>query len=63
MQTPRGHTLVDGRFYPEDLFAVIFTPSFPYRLTHTVIAFTVTNSDALRPICDQTTRAVRVERV
>ncbi len=42
MQTPRGHTLVDGRFYPEDLFAVIFTPSFPYRLTHTVIAFTVT---------------------
>ena len=42
MQTPQGHTLVDGRFYPEDLFAIIFTPSFPYRLTHTVIAFTVT---------------------
>src|SRR6476469_7084589 len=39
MQTPRGHEVVDGRFMPLDLFAVIFTPSFPYRLTHTVIAF------------------------
>src|SRR4029079_17636122 len=41
MQTPRGHEVVAGRFMPLDLFAVIFTPSFPYRLTHTVIAFVV----------------------
>lgn len=44
MQTPQGHSLVDGRFYPEDLFAIIFTPSFPYRLSHTVIAFTITTA-------------------
>ncbi len=42
MQTPTGHELVDGRFYPLDMLSVIFTPSFPYRLTHTVVAFLVT---------------------
>ncbi|AKJ30279.1 cytochrome ubiquinol oxidase subunit I [Caldimonas brevitalea] len=42
MQTPRGHEVVDGRFVPLDMWAVIFTPSFPYRLTHTVVAFLVT---------------------
>jgi cytochrome d ubiquinol oxidase subunit I len=42
MQTPRGHELVDGRFYALDMFSVIFTPSFPYRITHTVIAFLIT---------------------
>ena len=42
MQTPTGHEVVDGRFFPLDMFAVIFSPSFPYRLTHTVIAFLVT---------------------
>ena len=44
MQTPRGHEVVDGRFMPLDLFTVTFTPSFPYRLTHTVIAFVVTTA-------------------
>ena len=42
MQTPAGVTLVDGRFVPVDLFAMIFTPSLPYRLVHTVLAFVVT---------------------
>lgn len=42
MQTPRGFEIVDGRFLPLDLVSVIFTPSFPYRLVHTVIAFVVT---------------------
>ena len=44
MQTPRGHEVVDGRFMPVDLLAIIFTPSFPYRLTHTVTAFLVTTA-------------------
>jgi cytochrome d ubiquinol oxidase subunit I len=44
MQTPRGHELVNGRFFPRDMIEVIFTPSFPYRLTHTVIAFLVTTA-------------------
>jgi len=42
MQTPAGYELVDGRFYPRDWFAIIFNPSFPYRLGHTVIGFYVT---------------------
>ncbi|WP_019140743.1 cytochrome ubiquinol oxidase subunit I [Noviherbaspirillum massiliense] len=44
MQTPRGYEIVDGRFMPTSMFEVIFTPSFPYRLTHTVIAFLVTTA-------------------
>ena len=32
MQTPAGYELVDGRFFPQDWLAIIFNPSFPYRL-------------------------------
>jgi cytochrome bd ubiquinol oxidase subunit I len=42
MQTPAGHELMDGRFFPRDWLAIIFSPSFPYRLAHTVVAFYVT---------------------
>jgi cytochrome d ubiquinol oxidase subunit I len=42
MQTPAGYTLIDGRFYPADWLAIVFNPSFPYRLAHTVVAFYVT---------------------
>ncbi len=42
MQTPVGHAVVDGRFVPDDLVRLIFNPSFPYRLTHTVTAFVIT---------------------
>lgn len=34
MQTPQGFSLVDGRLIPADWLAVIFNPSFPYRLLH-----------------------------
>ena len=44
MQTPRGHEIVDGRFVPIDMLSVMFTPSFPYRLSHTVVAFLVTTA-------------------
>jgi cytochrome d ubiquinol oxidase subunit I len=42
MQTPAGYALVDGRFEPRDWMAVIFNPSFPYRLAHTVTGFYIT---------------------
>ena len=42
MQTPAGYQLVDGRFVPVDWIAIIFNPSFPYRLLHTVTGFYVT---------------------
>jgi cytochrome d ubiquinol oxidase subunit I len=44
MQTPAGYTIVDGRFFPADWFAVIFNPSFPYRLLHTTVAFYITTA-------------------
>jgi cytochrome d ubiquinol oxidase subunit I len=34
MQTPAGFTMKDGIAYPTDWLAVIFNPSFPYRLAH-----------------------------
>src|SRR5215468_5709186 len=42
MQTPTGYEIVDGQFFPTDWVAVIFNPSFPYRLAHVVVAFFVT---------------------
>jgi len=42
MQTPAGYRLDHGRFYPVDWMAIIFNPSFPYRLAHTVTGFYVT---------------------
>ncbi|MGH8799056.1 MAG: cytochrome ubiquinol oxidase subunit I, partial [Casimicrobiaceae bacterium] len=44
MQTPAGFTIAEGRFLPQDWFAVIFNPSFPYRLTHTTVAFFITTA-------------------
>jgi cytochrome bd ubiquinol oxidase subunit I len=44
MQTPAGYEIIDGRFFPTDWFEVIFNPSFPYRLAHTVVAFYVTTA-------------------
>jgi cytochrome bd ubiquinol oxidase subunit I len=44
MQTPVGYDVIDGRFFPKDWFAIVFSPSFPYRLAHTVSAFYVTTA-------------------
>lgn len=38
MQTPAGYTMVDGVAHVTDWWAVIFNPSFPYRLTHMLLA-------------------------
>ena len=44
MQTPAGFEIIDGRFVPTDWMAVIFNPSFPYRLLHTVTAVYLTTA-------------------
>ncbi len=44
MQTPAGFAIVDGRFIPTDWIRVIFNPSFPYRLIHTVVAVYLTTA-------------------
>ncbi len=38
MQTPAGHVLDGGTWVAGDWIAVIFNPSFPYRLAHMLIA-------------------------
>jgi cytochrome d ubiquinol oxidase subunit I len=38
MHTPRGYEIIGGRAVPVDWLAVIFNPSFPYRLAHMVVA-------------------------
>jgi len=38
MQTPQGHEMRDGVAFPVDWLAIIFNPSFPYRLSHMVVA-------------------------
>jgi cytochrome d ubiquinol oxidase subunit I len=44
MQTPVGHAVVDGRFVPRDWLLIVFSPSFPYRLAHTTVAFFITTA-------------------
>jgi cytochrome bd ubiquinol oxidase subunit I len=44
MQTPAGYEVVDGLFYPKNWLEIVFSPSFPYRLSHTVVAFYITTS-------------------
>jgi len=44
MQTPASYEIIDGRFFPKDWFGVIFSPSFPFRLAHTVTGFYVTTA-------------------
>src|SRR5688572_20958605 len=44
MQTPQGHEIVDGTFHAADWLAVIFNPSFPYRLAHMTTASLLTSA-------------------
>jgi cytochrome d ubiquinol oxidase subunit I len=44
MQTPQGHSIVDGQFFAEDWLAIIFNPSFPYRLVHMMLASLLTSA-------------------
>jgi cytochrome d ubiquinol oxidase subunit I len=45
MQTPQGHGVNEaGQFVPLDWWAIIFNPSFPYRLVHMVLAAYLTTA-------------------
>ncbi len=45
MQTPQGFTMnAAGQFVPADWLAIIFNPSFPYRLVHTVLGAYLTTA-------------------
>jgi cytochrome d ubiquinol oxidase subunit I len=47
MHTPAGYALVDGQYIASDWLEVIFSPSFPYRLTHMLLASGLTASFAV----------------
>ena len=38
MQTPQGFSIENGIIVPQDWFAIVFNPSFPYRLAHMAAA-------------------------
>ena len=44
MQTPQGYELRDGIFYATDWMAIVFNPSFPFRITHMGIAAYLTTA-------------------
>ena len=45
MQTPQGHTIgANGQFLPASWLEIIFNPSFPWRLLHTVTAAYLTTA-------------------
>src|SRR5580700_2855595 len=44
MQTPAGYVMRDGIAYPVDWLAIVFNPSFPYRLAHMLTAAYLTTS-------------------
>jgi len=45
MQTPVGYSINEvGQFVPEDWWAIVFNPSFPYRLVHMVLAAFLTTA-------------------
>ncbi len=45
MQTPLGHSINEvGQFVPENWMEIVFNPSFPYRLTHMVLAAYLTTA-------------------
>ncbi|WP_395666821.1 cytochrome ubiquinol oxidase subunit I [Methylocella sp.] len=66
MQTPAGYEIIDGRVVPTDWLAVIFNPSFPYRLVHMVLAaylataLFVGAAGAWHLLRGETTRRVRI---
>jgi len=67
MQTPAGFAMNDvGQFIVTDWWAVIFNPSFPYRLVHTVLAaylttaFVVGAVGALHLLRDRTNAGARI---
>lgn len=48
MQTPVGFSVnAEGQFVPEDWWRIVFNPSFPYRLAHTVTAAYLTTALAV----------------
>ena len=44
MQTPVGFEMINGKAYATDWLAILFNPSFPYRMTHMMLASGLTSA-------------------
>jgi cytochrome d ubiquinol oxidase subunit I len=44
MQTPAGYKMIDSVMHADSWLAIVFNPSFPYRLAHKLLASTLTAS-------------------
>jgi cytochrome bd ubiquinol oxidase subunit I len=44
MHSPAGHVVVDGIAYPDDWWAIVFNPTFGYRLAHMTVAAYLTTA-------------------
>jgi cytochrome d ubiquinol oxidase subunit I len=44
LHTPQGYAIINGEFHASNWWAVVFNPSFPYRLTHVLLASGLTVS-------------------
>lgn len=51
MQTPAGYEIIDGRFHAQDWWAIVFNPSFPYRLGHKLLASGLTAAFLIAGVC------------
>lgn len=51
MQTPAGFTMIDGQAHALSWWSVIFNPSFPYRLTHMMLASGLTVAFLVAGLC------------
>ncbi|MDM7944274.1 MAG: cytochrome ubiquinol oxidase subunit I [Hydrogenophaga sp.] len=51
LQTPAGYEIVNGQFFATDWMAVVFNPSFPYRLAHKLLASALTASFLIAGLC------------
>jgi cytochrome d ubiquinol oxidase subunit I len=62
MQTPAGFEMIDGVAHATDWWAIIFNPSFPYRLPHMLLAsgltvcFLIAGLSALRYLAGDRSR-------
>jgi cytochrome d ubiquinol oxidase subunit I len=62
MQTPQGFEIINGQVIPTDWLAVIFNPSFPYRLMHMATAAFVARRSSSVPRRPGTCCAARTTR-
>lgn len=51
MHTPAGFEFINGEFFPKDWMQIIFNPSFPYRLSHKLLASALTASFLVAGVC------------